>query len=91
MDDKKVPFHRTYGIIVLEGDMSDTRAYINSILQVFDLIPYGEIYLGMKIRLSPSQAVFRFIDSDGQLTVLQFKTARGELYHWVDEGEASRS
>jgi len=90
-DDKEVPFDRVHGMIAIAGDMSDTQSYVRSLLWVFDLIPYGEIYTGMKIHCSPSEASFRFVDSDGCLTVKRFKTERGHLYEWVSKEEGAEN
>src|SRR5262245_17788716 len=52
LDDAKLPYTRLYGLIVIEGSMRDTTSYAKSFLQVFDLVPYGDVYLRMKIRAS---------------------------------------
>ena len=76
LDDRKVPFTRLHGVIVIERDISGTTSYIQSILHVFDLIPYGQIYEGMKICSSSEGMIFRFIDSDGKMTTQRFKGLR---------------
>jgi hypothetical protein len=84
LDDRKGPFTRLHGVIVIEGDMSATEAYIQSILNVFDLIPYGEVYEGAKIRTSSEGMIFRFIDPDGKMTTQRFKAKGENIYQWVD-------
>jgi hypothetical protein len=85
LDDREVPFHRLHGIIAIEGDMGNTSAYAKTLVQVFNFIPYGEIYQGMKIRLSPNESVFRYIDTEGRLMVQRFKNEHGQLFLWVDD------
>ncbi len=84
LDDRKLPFTRVHGVIVIEGNMGDTEAYVRSFLQVLELIPYGSIYEGMKICVTPNEISFKFINSDGKLTNQRIKNERGELYEWVD-------
>ena len=50
MDDRIVPFQMVHGIIAIEGDMSDTQSYIKALVTIFGLIPYGEAYVGLKIK-----------------------------------------
>jgi hypothetical protein len=85
LDDRTLPFHKVYGIITIEGDMKDTQAYLKTLFQVLALIPYGDIYEGMKIHLSPNEGVFRFIDSKGRLKTQRFKTEDKQIYEWVSK------
>lgn len=85
LDDRKVPFTRLHGVIVIEGDMSDTNSYLQSISRVFDLIPYGQIYEGMKIRTSSKGSILRFINYAGKMTTMKTKREGEDTYEWVDK------
>jgi hypothetical protein len=52
---------------------------------VFDLIPYGDIYEGMKIRASSKDMTFRFIDSAGKMSTQRFMAKGENLYQWVGD------
>jgi hypothetical protein len=84
LDDRKVPFTRLQGVVVIEGDMNDAKSYFQSILHVFDLIPYGQIYEVAKIRTSAEGMIFRFIKSDGTMATQRYKTKGENVYQWVD-------
>ncbi len=84
MNDRLVPFQMVHGIIAIEGDMSDTQSYIKTIVKVLALIPYGDTYVGCKIRVSGDETSFRFINSAGKMTGFRTKIIGDEIYHWVD-------
>jgi hypothetical protein len=84
MDDKIVPFQMVHGIIAIEGDMSDTQSYIKALVAVFGLIPYGEAYVGLKIRVTQDEISLRGINSEGKMTSSRMKTIGDDVYEWVD-------
>jgi hypothetical protein len=53
--DKKLTFNRVHGIISIEGDMSNIIDYGNALANLDTIIKFGEIYHGMKIKLSPNE------------------------------------
>lgn len=89
LDDRKFPFHRTWGIIVLDVDPSSTADIITAIQRIFDLIGYGEVYEGMKLKLSSEEISTRFIDYTGKKALIRFKLINGEYYQWVDQNSTS--
>jgi len=54
LDDRRLPLHRIHGAIVIQGDMRNTEKYFQSLGWALALVPYGELYEGMKIRISPA-------------------------------------
>jgi hypothetical protein len=84
MNDRKVPFQKVHGIIAVEGDMSEMGFYTRTLLSVLDLIPYGEAYLGMKIRVSGEEVSFRFIDNEGKITRKRMKSDGEEVFEWFE-------
>jgi len=84
MDDRIVPFQIVHGIIAIEGDMSDTHSYTKAIATILSLIPYGEVYVGSKIRVTRDEMSFRGINSEGKMTVGRMKTIGNDVYEWVD-------
>jgi len=85
LDDRKVPSQMVHGIIAVEGDMGEMDSYTRTLLTVLDLVPYGEAYLGMKIRVSKDELSFRFIDTDGKITRKRMKTEGEIVYEWIDD------
>jgi hypothetical protein len=84
-DDRQFPPNRTYGVIVVQGDMRDPEAYFRSVWWTLALVPSGELYVGMKIRLTPTEVTMRFIDTNGQRQVYRVTQDRGSYYEWVDD------
>jgi len=85
IDDKQVPFHMVHGIIAIEGDMGEMYSYTRTLLTVLDLVPYGEAYLGMKIRVSKEELSFRFVDAGGKIIRRRMKTDGEKVYEWIDK------
>lgn len=85
LDDKRVPFQNLHGIIAIEGDMFDTQAFAESIATVLSLVPYGEVYVGPKIRISGNEMSFRCIDSQGKMVSGRTKTLGNDVYEWVEQ------
>ena len=89
MDDKRVPFHMVHGIIAIEGDMGEMYSYTRTLLTVLDLVPYGEAYLGMKIRVSKEELSLSFIDAEGKIIRRRMKTDGENVYEWIDNKDTS--
>ncbi len=64
--------------------MSDTQSYIKALVTIFGLIPYGEAYVGLKIRVTEDEMSLRGINSEGKMTSTRMKTIGDDLYEWVD-------
>jgi Domain of unknown function (DUF5615) len=86
MDDRRMPLNRTHGVIVLEGNLGSTDAYIESLQTLFHVIvPYGELYQRSKISLSRRELTIRYLDHRGQRRSDRFKISRGDVYVWEDD------
>jgi hypothetical protein len=85
MDDKIVPFQKVHGIIAIDGDMGDMNSYTRALLTVLSIVPYGEVYAGMKIRVSRDEMALRFINADGKMTTARMKTIGNDIYEWVEQ------
>lgn len=73
-----------HGIIAIEGDMGDMNSYTRTLLTVLSIVPYGEVYFGMKIRISKEEMSLRFINADGKMTTERMKTIGDDVYEWVE-------
>lgn len=87
LDDRLLPFHSTHGVIAITGDMSDTRAYAASLSRVLDLVPYGEVYTGMKILCATQYVTVRLISAAGRTTTQRFKFTGDGLFQWIEDDE----
>lgn len=88
MDDREVPFHSTRGVIAVVGSLANSDAYAKVFVTVLTyLIPFAEIYQGVKIQVSPQEILSRFRDYRGQIVTQRIRLAQGGDYEWVDERE----
>jgi hypothetical protein len=86
LDDRKIPFQRTHGIIAIEGDMGTGEPYAWAVVQVFDLIPFADIYQGAKIHVTATEMSVRAVEADGHVRTRRYKTQGGRSYEWVEPG-----
>jgi hypothetical protein len=84
LNDRKLPFNRTYGVIAIRGDMNNIKEYLMTLNRLNDIINYGEIYYRKKIKLSPNEIQFRYIDYTGCIQVRRFKFDGQEYYEWIN-------
>jgi hypothetical protein len=84
LNDRQVPFQMVHGIIVLEGNMGNMDLYNRTVLSLMSLVPYGEIFSGMKIRIAQNEMTFRYINSNGQMVIDRTKSEGGKIYEWVE-------
>jgi hypothetical protein len=82
-DDRKFPPHRMHGVIVVQGDMGNTEEYFRSVWWTLAIVPYGELYEGMKIRLSPTEVTMRFTNAEGKRQTFRVKFNNGHYFEWV--------
>lgn len=84
MDDRKFPFNRIHGIIVIQGDMNNIREYVRTLNRLNDIIEFGEVYYGGKIRISPNETSVRLIDRMGQIKIHRYKSENNNHYEWIN-------
>jgi hypothetical protein len=77
MNDRVLPFNRVYGIIAVVGNMGDIYSFSKTILNVLTIIPFADIYKGMKIRVSQDELSLRFIDYSGKIILKKNEICRG--------------
>jgi hypothetical protein len=87
MNDRVLPFNRVYGIIAVVGNMGDIYSFSKTILNVLTIIPFADIYKGMKIRVSQDELSLRFIDYSGKNILKRMKSVGDIVYEWIDENE----
>lgn len=84
LDDRKLPFNQTAGVIAIEGSMRNPDEYFNTILGVMHLLRYEKIYGRKKIAVSPTTTTIRYKNKSGKFETCRFKDERGETYIWED-------
>ena len=68
MDDRLIPLRSSYGVIALDAVPADTDGYLTALTILYEfLVPWAELYEGMKIKISPGGISFRYIDWRGAL------------------------
>jgi hypothetical protein len=84
MNDQHVPFQMVHGIIAIDEGMGDMDSYTKTLLAFLGIVPYGEAYVGMKIRVSRDEMSLRFISADGKMTTARMKTIKDDVYEWIE-------
>jgi hypothetical protein len=88
-DDRAVPMNRTHGIIIVDADPGDDTAYVATLWNIVEFVPYADIAEGSKMKFSASDLVWKAIDLKGRLTTTHFRSDQTGDYEWVaaeDEG-----
>lgn len=86
-DDRAVPMNRTHGIIIIDADPRNTMAYWATLSHIVSMVPYADMFLGAKMKFSPSDLVVKGIDYKGRLTRIYFRSDRTEDYGRVEPEE----
>jgi predicted nuclease of predicted toxin-antitoxin system len=84
LDERLLPFHHTYGVIAIEGDLSDLRTLAGSLVHLTDIVPYEEIYRGSKIKLSRERIIVQSRAEDGSIFTFQAKYDRSGAFVWEE-------
>ena len=88
LPERELPLHRTYGVIAVEGDMSEMYQWavvMKHVLRV--IIPYGDHYVGTKLLVQPNRITVWFVDRGGNYRCQKFRLERGHAYEWIDPSD----
>jgi hypothetical protein len=87
LDDRKFPHRNLHGVIVLEGDLGprSTDYGVAAAIVIRYIVPYGEVFVGSKIRAGNRNLVITGPDETGRIRVDRFKLEGKKLYEWVDD------
>ena len=87
LDDQKLPFHRTYGVIALSTDFRDIKQYLKALASLFGIVvPFGGFYSKFKITVSADTFVLRRIAPKGRMHAARYRVDDKYAYEWVDDG-----
>lgn len=85
LNDRKFPINKTFGIIVIDGDMKDVDKYARAagIMRVM-IIPHQWAYTQSKIQVGPHSLSIKGRDYTGKITMSKFKFTGRKVYYWED-------
>lgn len=70
LDDRRVPLQTTRGVIAIDVDPADIDGCLSTLAIISEfLVPWGEIYEDMKIKVSPTGITLRYLDWSGKRVV----------------------
>jgi len=84
LNDREFPPNRIHGVVVITALPGDEDAYTSALAQLSSILPYGELYKGMKIELSANEMKCRYINDAGKMTRTRLSMRKGVLHEWVD-------
>lgn len=88
LDDRRFPFHRTHGVIVLPGGQGEIQAMREAIWDVLGILGYhAKLFTGAKIVVAPGHiwTVREHLKEEGRHTKRRIRwEANGRLSEWVD-------
>ena len=91
LNDRRFPYHRNPGVIVLPGATGETPGLLNAVSGVLRLIgPYREANRGIKIEITEDGIWSIKGFSKGQVSLQRKRVKfgqKGEVWEWVDEDE----
>jgi len=76
--------HRNHGVVVITATPGDEDSYTSALAQLSSILPYGELYKGMKIELSANEMKCRHVTDAGKMIVTRLSMRKGVLWEWVD-------
>lgn len=86
LNDRRFPFRTTFGIIAVEGDLGHADEFAQTIHHVITMIvPWGERFEGMKLRVGPSAITLKYIGRDGKVYIERYRVEKGHLLTEVDD------
>lgn len=85
MDDRKLPFHRTHGVLALGSGFRDSNQYGRMIAQLFKVIPYGDFYAGAKILVNSDSLSIKRIAADGNIVTSHYRVDGTYAFEWVND------
>jgi predicted nuclease of predicted toxin-antitoxin system len=86
LKDRRFPFHRNAGVVILPGGDGDERALVFALLDLITLVgPYSDIYRGSKMEISADRCFTVRSISEGKIKTSRYKFGgNGPVYEWVD-------
>lgn len=86
LPDSKLPWHRTFGVIAVDGDLGQGRddyaLTMHHLITMF--VPFGERFEKMKIHLTAATALLHYIGHDGKIYVERYRFDGPDTYAWED-------
>jgi hypothetical protein len=67
-----------------EANPGDEDAYTSALAQLSSILPYGELYKGMKMEFSANEMKCRYVSNAGKMVTTRLTVRKGILYEWVE-------
>lgn len=85
MDDRKLPWENTYGVIAIDGDFGDVDQYVASVRHVVQLVvPLGELFVKTKIHARREVVSVKGRTRDGRVETSRLRIAGDYVEEWVN-------
>jgi hypothetical protein len=87
LNDRKFPHRNFHGLIVIEGDLGprSTDYGVAAAIVLRQIVPWGEVFVGSKIRVAAGTLVISGPDETGRIRVHRYKLEPNKQYEWVDD------
>ena len=84
IDDRKLPWEKTFGVIALSGDLGNIGDYLKALNQVVDtIVPYGAVFEKTKIQVSAMGFIMKARAKTGLIETQRFRTVNGRIDEWT--------
>jgi len=81
LDDKKFPFNRNPGVVVISGGSGNTESLIKSLQRTISVIgPFWDIFRGDKIIISEDEVIVRSAQGGSS----KYRIKNGQAWEWED-------
>ena len=86
LDDHKLPWHRTFGVIAIAGDLGSRKEEYGAAAYrlISMIVPFGERFEHMKIQLSGDGARLRYLGRDGRVYEERYRFEGDDVYTWAE-------
>jgi Domain of unknown function (DUF5615) len=83
LDDRKLPWEKTFGVIAIADDLGDTEAYASTLRHVLQLIvPIGEWFEGTKTYVTPNEVTIKGRTRDGRIEKGRYRMIGDRMEQW---------
>lgn len=90
IDDRKLPWEKTFGVIAITGDYGNTDNYTDVLRHVVGMVvPIGEDFIGTKITVTPLEIAVKGRTRDGKVETMRFRFEGDRVFEWVEESSPS--
>lgn len=86
-DDRRLPLHRTFGLVIIKDDMGDPARYGKTLGHLLDHVAIGQLHEGDKIRISPDRISIKGREKDGVVRTTHYRKGPGGPWIWEGQGE----